>query len=498
MMRSVYAFLLVGVVAILPGCSQKGTDVDKVKQDITGELNYLAGPEGQKYLAFDGVDAAADGDKVKVTIKALKMLLPQMEPWVLGDIEMHAVPKGADQYEISDLRIPGKLSLKAPTGELNVETGSQTFSGVWSTKYHTFLSTDAKYANMKISGPAAQGSAVDLAEIAYKSTTDDKGNGLFDQSVTGTLKSLSITGPEGSGSFNSGDFKSDVKGIKLADVPAFTRDWQSLTLAATGGKPADGALLGRMKSYLGLLASAAMHADLAGVSFKDASGADTFSLDHLVIDGGGSAFDQPKAAMTFDLGLLGLKLQAANLPPQVAGNKQFIPTNVKFGYALDDLPTKELWSAWLDVMGSGAFQPGNEAAAEPAMQQFGMQVIQLANQSGSAFRLTNLELEAPAAHLKVDGKVKGEATSPLGVAGAANIEVTGLDAIADAAKQSMPPEDATSASGAFDMVRGFSNRETTTDNKVVDRYAIVLAPDGKMTINGKPFDMFGAMTGAPQ
>jgi hypothetical protein len=26
----------------------------------------------------------------------------------------------------------------------------------------------------------------------------------------------------------------------------------------------------------------------------------------------------------------------------------------------------------------------------------------------------------------------------------------------------------------------------------------VLGPDGKMTINGKPFDMFGAMMGQPQ
>ena len=93
---------------------------------------------------------------------------------------------------------------------------------------------------------------------------------------------------------------------------------------------------------------------------------------------------------------------------------------------------------------------------------------------------------------------KADATSPMGASGTANIEVGGLDAIADAAKQSMPPEDAAGASGAFDMVRGFSNRETTADNKVVDRYAIALGPDGKMTINGKPFDMFGAMMGQPQ
>jgi hypothetical protein len=196
--------------------------------------------------------------------------------------------------------------------------------------------------------------------------------------------------------------------------------------------------------------------------------------------------------------VLGLKVPAADLDPEVAKNKQFIPTMVKFGYALDDLPTKELWSAFLDLMATGAMQPGNEGASEQAAQGFAMQAVQLANQAGSAFRLTNLELEAPAARLKMDGKVTGDATSPMGVAGSANVEVSGLDAMADAAKQSMPPEDAAGASGMFDMVRGFSNRETTSDNKVIDRYAIVLAPDGKMTVNNKPFDLFGAMMGQPQ
>ena len=498
MMRSVYAVLFVGALAVVTGCSKQGADVDKVKKDLTAELTYLAGPEGQKYLAFDGVDAVPDGDKVKVTIKGLKMLVPQSEPLVIGDVDMHALAKGEDQYEISDLQVPGKLTFKAPQGEFVIETGSQAFSGTWSTKYHTFLSSDAKYGNMKVSGPATQGAVVDLAELAYKSSTEDKGNGLFDQTVSGTLKSMTIAGPEGSGVFSSGEFKSDVKGIKLADMQAFARDWQSMIMAAGEGKPADPALTGRMKGYLGLLASLAMHADLAGVSFKDAGGSQSFSLDHLTIDGGGSALDQPKAATTFDLGLLGIKVDAAKLGPEVAQYASFIPGTVKFGYALDDLPAKELWSAWVDLMASGAFQPGNETASEPALQGFGMQLVQLASQAGSVFRLTNLELEAPAAHLKMDGKIKSEATSPLGAAGTANIEVTGLDAIADAAKQAVPPENAASTSGAFDMVRGFSNRTTAADNKVVDRYAIELTPEGKMTINGKPFDMFGAMTGAPQ
>jgi hypothetical protein len=496
-MRPLYASLLIVALAVLPSCSKQGVDVDKVKKDFTAEMDSLSGASGQKYLGYDGVDAVADGDKVKVTIKGVKFLIPGTDPWVIGDIEMHAVPKGEDQYDISDGKIPNKLTFKGPKGDVAIDIGSQSWSGVLSTKYNAFLSSDAKYGGIKVSGPALEGTTVDLGEIAMKQTSDDKGNGVFDLSTTGTLNTLSIAGPEGSGVFDSGDFKSDMKGAKLADLRALGADWQALVAAAGEGKPADPALVTRLKGYIGVVAALSSHADLAGMKVKDGAGADLFSADHLVIDGAGTAWDQPKAGLSFDLSMLGLKVPAADLNPEVAKNKQFIPTMVKFGYAFDDLPAKELWSAFLDMVASGAMQPGNGGASEQAAQGFGMQMMQLAHQAGSAFRLTSLELEAPAAHFKMDGTVKADAASPMGASGSANVEVTGLDAIADAAKQSMPPEDAAGASGAFDMVRGFSNRETTADNKVVDHYAIVLGPDGKMTINNKPFDMFGAMMGQP-
>lgn len=496
-MRSFFVALSVVVLAVLIGCSEKGgIDVEKVKKDLTAEVDYLAGSEGQKYLAYDAVDAVLDGEKAKVTIKGLRILVPQGEPIPIGDIEMHAVPKGTDQYEISDLHGPSKLTFKAPEGDLVVDIGSQAWAGLWSTKYHTYLSADAKYGNVKLTGPATQGGVADLSEITFKSVSEDKGNGVFDQTGSGTLKTLTITGPEGSALFNSGEFKSDIKGVKLADVQAFARDWQSLILSVGEGKPADATLMGRLKGYAALLASFATHADLAGVSFKEAGGTELFGLEHLVLDGTGSGLDQPKVGLGFEIGLLGLRVPAADLEPEIAKNKQFIPSNVKLGYAFDDLPGRELWAAWLDLAGSGAFQPGNEAASEMAMQGFGMQLLQLANQAGSAFRITNLDLEAPAARFKMDGKVKGDASSPMGASGTANIEITGLDAIAEAAKQSMPPEEAAGAAGMFDMVRGFSNRETAAD-KVVDRYAVELAPTGQMTINGKPFDLFGAMMGGP-
>lgn len=509
-MRFRYAAALIAGLSLLTSCSEekkeektaetsapKAVDVEKVKKDFTAEVNLLAGPEGQKFLGFDSIDAAPAGDKAKVTFKGVKILVPGGEPMTIGDIEMNALPKGEDQYELSDIKIPSKFTFKAPEGDVVIDIGSQAWSGLWSTKYHTYLSSDGKFGGIKLSGPALQGGTVELAELAMKTVSEDKGNGVFDQTGTGTLKTLSITGPDGSGVFNSGEFKSELKGAKLADLQALGRDWQALILGASEGKPADKALVDRLKGYAGMLASVSVSGDLAGATFKDASGAEQFSAEHMTFSGGGTGFDQPKGGITFDIGFLGLKIPAADSDPMMAAYKQFLPSLVKFGYALDDIPPKDLWSAWLDMAASGAFAPGNEAMAEQAAQGFGMQIMQLAQQAGSSFRITNFEYESSGARLKMDGKVKSDATSPMGASGNANIEVAGLDAIADAVQQTMPPEEAVGASGMFDMIRGFSNRETTADNKVIDRYAIELAPSGEMKINNKPFDIFSMMMGMP-
>src|SRR5262245_436289 len=292
-MRLLYASLLIVGLGLLPACSKQGVDVEKVKKDFTAEMEAVSGAEGHKILGYDGVDAVADGDKAKVTIKGLKILVAGADPFVIGDVEMHAVPKGEDQYDITDGKVPSKITFKGPEGEIVIDIGSQSFAGLLSTKYHTLLSSDAKYGTVKVSGPALKGTTIDLAELTGKSTSTDKGNGVFDQTTTGTLKTLAITGPEGSGTFDSGDYKSEVKGAKLADLRALSADWQALITAVGEGKPADAALVTRLKGYIGVVAALSSHADLAGMKVKDGTGAEMFSADHLVIDGGGTGWDQP-------------------------------------------------------------------------------------------------------------------------------------------------------------------------------------------------------------
>src|SRR5262249_58670345 len=119
-----------------------GGEENKRKRENAAEMNCGAGREGQRYRAFDGVDAARDGDRVRVTVRGLKLVVPQAEPLTIGDIEMHVVPKGEDQYDVSDLHGPNKISFKLPEGDLTADIGSQTWSGPRSTQNRTHLSLE--------------------------------------------------------------------------------------------------------------------------------------------------------------------------------------------------------------------------------------------------------------------------------------------------------------------------------------------------------------------
>ena len=85
-MRLIYASVLIVGLAVLSSCSKQGVDLDKVKKDFTAEMDAISGAEGHKFLGYDGVEAVADGDKAKVTIKGVKVLIAGTEPLTFGDV----------------------------------------------------------------------------------------------------------------------------------------------------------------------------------------------------------------------------------------------------------------------------------------------------------------------------------------------------------------------------------------------------------------------------
>lgn len=489
--------LAVLLLVTLAACGDNKKEVaDKIQKDVVAELATLAGPDSAKIFAYDGVEVVPEGDSFKATVKNLRVLPGEAKPVVVGNVDFQIAPKGEDQYDISKLTLPAAIALfDSPDGggPVKLEIGEQNVSGTWSKTLHDFIAFDAAYRNLKMANTTNE--AVTLAEVTAKGSSTDKGNGLYDQSSAGGAKNLQVTSADGTMTIAGVDFTSESHGVKAAELRKFQEQWRTLLVALGEGKAPDKAVVDQLRSYGNWIADARTHVDIAGISFKQPDGTEAFGLEHFVIDGGGSGFDQPKGKFDIAFQNLGLKIPALDAEPAAEPFRQFIPVKVNLGFALDDLPPAELWAAFIDFfVNSGSFNEGDEAALSAAAQGAGLQLLQTLQQAGSTFRITGWQVESAAARATLDGTVKSDPSSMFGAVASLKAEIGGLDAIIETVQQTMGP-DAMGFAGPLQMLRGYANREAGADGKPVDRYAVEFPASGQITINGKPFDAMGMMMG---
>lgn len=492
-MRVTRAILAVGVIAALAGCSDKQkVDVEKIKQEITAELAEMAGVDKNRYFAHDGVEVTPDVDGFDVKVANVRLLPDQPQSMILGAVDFHLVPKGEDQYDISELKLPSSVAFTEPSGgQGKLEIGDQQFKGLWSKSLNAFLNMDGTYKAIKISDPS--GGEATIEEVTASGVSTDKGNGLWDQTAKAVAKNLRIKGTDGTMIMAGIDVTSESHGVKLAELQKLREKFNQLASDATSGKPTDPAILQELRNYGNWLVDSKGSMDLSGLSFTDPAGAPVFTLEHFIVEGAATGMDQPTCDASFGFQTLGLKVPAAETIPMMASFGQFIPSRFNMGLAFDDVPPATIWGAMVDMFGTLDFTQQNPGQADVAAQVFGFQLLQVLQSAGSTFRMTGWEIETPATQLKLDGAVKPDAGSPFGAVANINTEITGFDAIIAVLGEA----------GAADvlpmiaLVRGFSNQEAAADGKMIDRYAIELLQTGEVTINGKPFDIMGAMMGTP-
>ncbi|MGH6959964.1 MAG: hypothetical protein ACREE7_05730, partial [Dongiaceae bacterium] len=102
-------------------------------------------------------------------------------------------------------------------------------------------------------------------------------------------------------------------------------------------------------------------------------------------------------------------------------------------------------------------------------------------------KLDPWRLAAAAAGVDLDGVIETSAQSMMGAVAQLKLDVTGLDRLIETARAMVPPEEQ-EMMATLEIFRGFSNRETASDGKVIDHYDINLTPEGLLLINGKEFN----------
>ena len=166
-----------------------------------------------------------------------------------------------------------------------------------------------------------------------------------------------------------------------------------------------------------------------------------------------------------------------------------LPGRVAVSVALEDVPVRRLLGILVDQARSGAGSAGRQQSADPEalLTEAAPQLQAAVQQAGSKLRIPPSELESQAARLTLDGHAQGTPTSALGGVAALTIEIAGLDRLIVAGKALLGPDEADGAK-AFDLLRLASVRRKAADGTLVDRYVLVLSPEGEITVNDKPID----------
>lgn len=487
-MRWIRYAAVLSLLVLLANCGDskdRAAEAEKIKQNLTASLDTVLGKGEARIFGYEKLDVVPDGDSYKATVTAVKILPNAPEAAVFGDVTFNVLPKDDDKYEISNLMLPSDVSLPLAEGQgtAKFQIGSQQFSGLWSNSLATFLDVEAAYKNIQVTGD--QGFKFLITEAAGKQNSTDKGNGVYDQASTYSVKDIKVESPDGTFSLGGIAGSSQATGVNLAEVRKFSDQFNALVAASMANKPADQATVDALKQLKAFFQDSTGKAEITGMSFKDPAGQEAFKMDKVTIDAGWFGVNQPKGKFNMDVRFDGISAPSAAAMPEAAMFGQFIPSKFGIGITLEDMPSADLWNSFVTVMAAPQNDP---AGMEQAMQSVAMQIVQAAQQSGSTIKLNGWEFDSQGVKLKMAGSVKADANAMMGAIASVNLDLVGLDTLMGMAQMFAGGDP--SATAPLDMLKGFSNRTADSSGQPLDSFAIELVNSGEVTINGRPFDPF--------
>ena len=485
-MRWIRYAAVLSLLVLVAGCGDskdRAAEAEKIKQDLTAGFDVMFGKDKLKIVGYDKLEVVPDGDSYKATLSGIRIMPNEPDGPKVGDVTFNVEPKDADKYAISNLMLPSGVDIALAEGEgkARLEFGSQQFSGVWSKTYAGFLNSDAAYKNVTLTSD--QGVKFAIGEATLKQTSSEKSAGIYDQTGNFALKDVTIETPEGSATIATINSSGDAKGANLADLAKFRDQFNAVMAASVEEKPVDPAVVEALKKMKAFFKDYVSKTEMNSVVFKDTSGQEAFKMDKVTIDGGWIGFDQPKSKFDIDMRFVGISAPSAAAMPEMAMFGQFIPSKFGVGVTIEDVPSAELWSAFLTMLTT---QQGDPMVMEQAAGEAGTQIVQAAQTAGSTIKLNGWEYDSQGIKLNLGGSVKADASAMMGAIASLKLDLVGFDTILGLAQMLGGGDPSTTA--PLEMLKQLSNRTTNAEGQPLDSFAIELANTGDVTVNGKPYN----------
>lgn len=464
---------------------------DQIKQDLEAGIARLLGPAAESGLVYDAITVTANGDVYDVTIPNIRTAPDPSGTFEVGTIGLRIRPEGDDLYHLSDLTLPAEMVHKTADGgsDGNITVAGQRFTGTWSRSLQNLLAVDAAINGVKLIS-TTDNIAFGIGEIAAKADSVDKG-GRWDQDATFRIADISFTSLDGVFALALIDGVGNARNYNLAAMAEFQNQLESWTAkadpAAVAPPPVPPELIAAARNLAGLFSSWMMNLRISGINFRDAAGMEMFNFTEGTFNLGLDSFDQPLARIALSYGHSGLLV--GDLPPEV---KEMVPGDLAINVSLENLPAQELWSGMVDIF-STADMSSDEGLSMANMMAMGLAQQALVN-GKTKLNLTDWRIVAAAFGAQLSGLIETSAESMLGAVGQVKLDLTGLDRVIEIVKTMSAPDSSDAA--MFEMLRGFSNRETAADGAVIDHYDVAFTPQGLILINGKEFNLFGPPPGS--
>ena len=497
MRRRLFGLLAALLVITVPLGGALALEAKQLREDIIAGLELFIGPMAAAPVTYEEVRVWPKDGSHRVEITGLASQGGELGYWAdLGDLAFSVQEIKAGHYRVYDLAVPASVPVYDAEGNrfalLAYEL--ERFDGVWVGALSNFLELDLLVTDLRF-GLADGTFTLAMERLGGISRAEQGTDGRTDQRAEGRATALRAEIP-GEGTFEIAEIEveTDVTGMDLEAYAQLTREYEALAAREGGPSEADlAAFIQRMSGLDVLPASLAERFAVSDVRATDAAGQALFSLDRGELDFAASGFDQALAEVRIGLKHENFEM-GESLRAEAGPMGALAPRNMGLVAALERLPADRIWQSALRTLSFMLMQGGQEGQDPAAMNQIMMfmlmgEVLPALTEAGTQLKLPHFLIESEVSSMTAEGAFDVDPTSPLGVTGAMDVAITGLDDVIALleAQVNAGNQDAFGALGMANWMRSLAQRETNGQSQVVDRYSLQLTPDGQTLLNGQPF-----------
>jgi hypothetical protein len=494
---------------LLAGCGDSGAERQKEAAEIAkGIEDYLAlieTPSQPIRIRHDKVTVTptVEGKGYDVAITGVRYGTEKDAQVTLGEIDYRLTPEGADQYQVSDLKMPSELAFKGLNGqpEANVKFTTTAFAATWSKPLQNFLKLDWQLKDIAVNSETEPKGSLQIAAASMTGEGKENGKGLLDQVSKVTLSGIAGTDPMDGTTVKLDKLLGTITVEKL-DFPAyrqmaakineFAAKYQPQVAVGTAAPPPPAisdedrkAMAEMVRGFPKLLSAYGYDFTAEGLTVTDAQGGVKVHLTTGGMALGFKRIETDTAQANFSIKHDGLAVNDPMFEDALA--KALLPKSGNLSLVATDIPVPSL------VEGVAQALP-ELTSADPQVAQGGQFMMMGALMSALSKSTLKLNIEPSAieteqAKLSADGEIKLAMETPQKAVGVVNFALLGLDnliGLASGLAEQSP--DAQQAMGFLSMLQALAQRETGADGKPVDKYKVDLTETGAVLVNGKPLD----------